>query len=105
MSTSSGGIPSARGIDHIGFNVPDLEAGIAFFTDVLGFTLLERGGRTAMLEFGSTLVELLQFLPDGSDWTQPGLEDAGGYHLALTVDDRDAAVAYLSAQPGVRLLR
>ena len=104
-NTPSPGIPSARGIDHIGFNVPDLDAGIAFFTDVLGFTLLERGGRTAMLEFGSTLVELLQFLPDGSNWTQPGLEDAGGYHLALTVDDRDAAVAYLSAQPDVRLLR
>lgn len=104
-STPAGGIPTARGIDHVGYNVPDLDAGIAFFTDVLGFTLLERGGRTAMLEFGTTLVELLQFQPTGTDWTQPGLEVAGGYHLALTVDDRDAAVTYLSAQPGVRLLR
>ncbi|HVX29871.1 MAG TPA: VOC family protein [Nitrolancea sp.] len=104
-NTPPTGIPSARGIDHVGYNVPDLESGIAFFTDVLGFTLLERGGRTAMLQFGDTLVELLQFLPTDVTWTQPGLEDAGGYHLALTVDDCDAAVAYLGAQPGVRLLR
>lgn len=104
-STPSGGIPTARAVDHAGYNVPDLDVGIAFFTDVLGFTLLERGGRTAMLEFGHTLVELCQFQPAGQDWTQPGIEDAGGYHLALTVDDRDAAVAYLSAQPGVQLLR
>jgi catechol 2,3-dioxygenase-like lactoylglutathione lyase family enzyme len=103
--TPPGGIPSVRGIDHVGYNVPDLDMGIAFFTDVLGFTLLERGGRAAMLEFGNTLVELLQFQPTGTEWSQPGLEDSGGYHLALTVDDRDAAVAYLSAQPGVRLLR
>lgn len=104
-NTPAAGIPTARAVDHVGYNVPDLDAGIAFFTDVLGFTLLERGGRTAMLEFGNTLVELLQFQPAEQDWTQPGLEGSGGYHLALTVEDRDAAVAYLSAQPGVRLLR
>jgi catechol 2,3-dioxygenase-like lactoylglutathione lyase family enzyme len=104
MSTPSGGIPGARGVDHVGYNVPDLDAGITFFTDVLGFTLLERGGRSAMLEFGNTLIELLQFLPTETPWIQPGLQDVGGYHLAITVDDRDAAVAYLRAQPGVRLL-
>ncbi|HEX5506471.1 MAG TPA: VOC family protein [Thermomicrobiales bacterium] len=103
-NTSPGGIPTASGVDHVGFNVPDLDAAIAFFTAVLGCTFVERGGRTAMLEFGGALVELLQFQPAERAWAQPGLEEPGGYHLALTVADLDAAVAHLRAR-GVRLLR
>lgn len=99
-----GGIPTASAVDHAGYNVPDLDAAIAFFTGVLGFTLVERGGRAAMLAFGGALVELLQFQPAGRGWAQPGLEDPGGSHLALTVADLDAAVAHLRAK-GVRLLR
>lgn len=104
-NTPPGGIPTASAVDHAGYNVPDLDAAIAFFTAVLGFTFVERGGRTAMLALGDTLVELLQFQPADAAWDQPGLEDPGGYHLALTVADLDAAVAYLRAQPGARLLR
>jgi catechol 2,3-dioxygenase-like lactoylglutathione lyase family enzyme len=111
-----GRIPTASAVDHLGYNVPDLDRAIAFFTDFLGFTLLERSGgfaqgqptpaaRVAMLEFGGTRVELLQFHPTATDAPQPGLQDHGGYHLALTIDDLDAAVAYLRTNPEVRLVR
>src|SRR3712207_8328500 len=35
-------LPTASAVDHVGFNVPDLDQAIAFFTDVLGFTLVDR---------------------------------------------------------------
>ena len=114
--TSVTGIPTASAVDHLGYNVPDLERAIAFFTDFLGFTLLERSGgfaqgqptpaaRVAMLEFSGTRVELLQFHPTATAAPQPGLQDHGGYHLALTITDLDAAVVYLRTNPEVRLVR
>src|SRR3954470_24576286 len=91
-----GRIPTATAVDHVGFNVPDLEEAIAFFTEFLGFTLLERprgapqdqpmpGSRVAMLDFGGARIELLQFHPTTRAAPQPGLQDHGGHHLALTV--------------------
>jgi catechol 2,3-dioxygenase-like lactoylglutathione lyase family enzyme len=106
-----GPLPTASAVDHVGFNVPDLGRAIAFFTEVLGFTLVEQSPglaattRVAIVEFAGTPIELLQFHPAGETPALPGLEDHGGCHLALTVGDLDAAVAYLRAQPGVRLVR
>jgi catechol 2,3-dioxygenase-like lactoylglutathione lyase family enzyme len=113
---TTGGIPTASGVDHVGFNVPDLDAAIAFFTTVLGFTLLERSGRiadeqviagtqVAMLAFGDARVELLQFATSSPDWSPPAMEAPGGCHLALTVADLDAALIHLGAHPGTRLAR
>ena len=107
----AGRLPTASAVDHVGFNVPDLDEAIAFFTDVLGFTLVEKSPglaattRVAIVEFAGTPIELLQFHPVGEAVALPGLEDHGGCHLALTIGDLDAAVAYLRARPGVRLVR
>jgi glyoxylase I family protein len=95
------GIPAA--VDHGGYNVPDLDAAVAFFTGVCGFELLERsaprlaiaghgaGGQTsvrlAMLRYGGVMVELLEFRRPGQPWTIPAIRDPGGYHLAFTVTD------------------
>ena len=38
------GIPTYDTVDHIGITVPDLEAAVAFFTDVLGAELWYREG-------------------------------------------------------------
>ncbi len=113
----SRGIPTATAVDHVGFNVPDLDAAVAFFTDVFGFELLERSAprpavsgpgpagqatvRLAMLRYGDALVELLEFRQPGRSWAIPAMRDPGGYHLAFTVTDLDAAIAHLRAQPGV----
>lgn len=110
-SPRAGRIPTASAVDHVGFNVPDLDQAISFFTEVLGFTLLERAGglragtRVALLDFGGRHIELLQFRPTDQAGPAPSLEDHWGCHLALTIADLDAAVAYLRAQAGVRLVR
>lgn len=110
-SPRAGRVPTASAIDHVGFNVPDLDQAIAFFTDALGFTLVERaaglvpGTQMAIVEYAGAHVELLQFHPAGEAAAIPGLRDHGGCHLALTITDLDAAVAYLRTLAGVRLVR
>lgn len=121
------GIPTARSADHIGINVRDLDASVAFFRDVLGAELLFRVGpfqdpegdwmsehlgvhpravlNLAMMRLGPTLnVELMHYeLPENLG-AQAGCADPGAGHLAIYVDDLEQAVAYLAAQPGVSVL-
>jgi catechol 2,3-dioxygenase-like lactoylglutathione lyase family enzyme len=123
----SRGIPTARNVDHVAFTVPDLQQAIDFFVDVLGAELAYRLGpvedaegdwmsrqlnvnrraqcHIAMLRLGPvTNVELFQYAAPQQRHTLPANSDWGGHHLAIYVDDVDAAVDYLRAQPGVRVL-
>jgi catechol 2,3-dioxygenase-like lactoylglutathione lyase family enzyme len=124
---SGRGIPTARSVDHVGVTVPDLEEAVDFFVRVLGCELLYRTRRafdddgdwmarhygvdaraaltTAMLRCGPlTNVELLSWeLPAGSP-PPADRTSAGVAHLAIYVDDLDAAARYLAAHPGVRVL-
>ena len=123
---AAAGIPGARGVDHTGLNVPDLDAAITFFTEVLGAQLLWRIGplgggelmpthygvdpslrvRLATLRCGPNLnVELLQYVtPEGrsASLEEPSNSDLSVGHLAFLVDDMAAAADYLAAC-GVRL--
>src|SRR5258706_16420341 len=38
------GMPGVRGLDHVGFTVPDLEQATAFFCDVIGCTVVYEFG-------------------------------------------------------------
>jgi glyoxylase I family protein len=116
------GIPGLRGIDHIGITVPDLDQAERFFIDVLGaqpiYTLGEKRDDTGdwmTRQIGvhpRTVIREIRFLrlgnganielfdydaADGQN-PQPRNSDIGGYHLALYVDDMDAALAYLRTQ-------
>jgi catechol 2,3-dioxygenase-like lactoylglutathione lyase family enzyme len=116
--TASGGIPGLRGGDHIGITVPDLAEAHAFFVDVLGaeaiYTLGEKRAddewmqrqigvhpRTVIREIrfyrlGYGLnIELFDYDSADGQAPQPRNSDIGGYHLALYVDDIDAAAEYL----------
>jgi len=115
------GLPGLRGGDHFGFTVPDLDEAERFLVDVLGaahvytlgpkrdpegdFMAVQLGvhPRTAIEEIrfyrlGSGL-NLEVFAYDSADGQapQPRNSDIGGHHLALYVDDMDAAVAHLRA--------
>ena len=117
------GIPGMRGVDHIGFTVPDLDLAERFLVDVLGaepiYTLGAKqsddnwmtvhigvDARTVIREIrfyrlgnGSNL-EVFQYEPGGRDAPQrpqPRNGDIGGHHLAIYVDDMDAAIAHLGA--------
>ncbi|WP_327282197.1 MULTISPECIES: VOC family protein [unclassified Streptomyces] len=125
-SAPAGGIPTVRNVDHVAYTVADLDASVAFFTEVLGAELLYRIGplpldadvmstqlnvhgagtiEQAMLRLGPTdNIELFSYGVPGSSAHPPRNSDVGGHHLAFYVDDVDAAVAYLRAQDGVEIL-
>ncbi|MGB3376502.1 MAG: VOC family protein [Microbacterium sp.] len=120
MAATQNGIPGIRGTDHIGFNVPDLDAAEEFLVSVLGcecvYTL---GGKRADDDWmhthlgvhPRTEIEEIRFfrLRHGANFEvflyraaagqteYPLNSDPGGFHIALYVDDLDAAIAYLHA--------
>lgn len=81
------------GLAHIGIFVKDMDASIDFYKR-LGFTLdceENLGIRLAFLSAGSCLVELVEKKEEAA-------RDAGVVdHLAVTVDDMDAAIAQAKA--------
>jgi catechol 2,3-dioxygenase-like lactoylglutathione lyase family enzyme len=126
-SNQQRGIPSLRGQDHTGITVPDLQAAIDFFVDVIGCELATRFGpfrddhgsfmadtlnvhpravvhEIALLRCGmGSNIELFQYsAPDQRD-AMPKNSDIGGHHIAFYVDDIEAAVAYLKSR-GVTVL-
>ena len=107
--------PLLLAVDHVGLAVRDLDAAIAFHTDVLGLELVwrevnqEQGVAEAMLAppgspAGSAQIQLLAAVTAESplarflDRSGPGLQQ-----LAYRVADVDAAAAQLR-QSGLRLL-
>ena len=99
-------------VDHVGVAVPDYDAAIAFYRDVLGLHVAheevneEQGVREAMLAVGDgdTRVQVLAPLTPQSaiarflDRSGPGLQQ-----LAYRVEDVDAVSAVLRER-GLRLL-
>ncbi len=123
----AGGIPGLRGVEHIGFTVPDIEQATRFFTDVVGcdhvYTLgpIEDDGGDWMTRhlnvpagvridelrffrcgFGPNF-EIFEYSGDRLNVVAPRNCDVGGHHLAFYVDDFDIACAYLRTC-SVRLL-
>jgi catechol 2,3-dioxygenase-like lactoylglutathione lyase family enzyme len=127
MPDSPAGIPGARSVHHVAYTVPDLDEAVAFFTDVIGAQLAYRLGPVedktgtwmkrqlnvhpdasasiAMLRLGPvTNLELFEYQAPEQNRVLPRNSDWGGHHLAIYVEDVDAAVAYLREQPGVVVL-
>lgn len=113
------GLPTLRGVEHIGFTVPDIEAATRFFVDVIGCEYVYSLGPFAdsqgdwMTEhlgvparavvrkirffrcgFGPNF-ELFEYEAENQGRQPPRNCDIGGHHLAFYVDDFDAALAYL----------
>lgn len=123
---SGRGVPGLRGLDHIGFTVPDIEAATRFFVDVMGCEAFYDLGPIASendwmkthlgvdpracvrkLRFlrcghGSNF-ELFEYEAPGQQSTPPKNSDVGGHHLAFYVDEFDPALAYLREQ-GVEIM-
>ncbi len=97
--------------NHTGFTVSDLERTVGFFRDVLGYELTSMAPRDPtfiqhvtgvdgaeimvayLCGFGHTL-EVFEFTgPAGRDSVRPRACDVGFFHIALFVDDVDAAIA------------
>lgn len=119
------GIPGLRGTDHIGITVPDLEQAIDFFVHVIGCEPFYELGpfvaeddwmqthlnvhpraqvrrlRFLRCRHGSNL-ELFEYSAPDQRTKPPRNSDVGGHHLALYVDDMDAAISHLRKH-GVRI--
>lgn len=120
------GIPGIRGIDHIGFTVPDLDEAEAFLVGILGAVRVYVLGKKSAdddwmrvqigvhprseireirfyrLRNGANL-EVFQYDSADGQAPQPRNSDIGGHHLALYVDDIDVAVDYLRSR-GVEVM-
>jgi len=111
-------IVGITGVDHIGLTVPDLKEARAFFVDVLGceymYTLgpyqhddnwmsehLNVDDRAVMrkLHFfrlgGQAIFEVFEYEAPDQRPIVPRNSDIGGHHVAIYVEDLDAALASL----------
>lgn len=119
--SKTNGLPGLRGGDHIGITVPDLETATRFFVDILGAEqfydigpIADETGEWMHAQLGvhpRARVEKLRFLRLGHGLNlelfeysapdqrtePPRNSDVGGYHIALYVDDFEAALAHLRA--------
>lgn len=112
------GLPGLRRLDHVGFTVPDLDEATRFLVDVLGCEYLYSLGPYAsaddwMAEHlnvhpratipenrffrlgGQAVLEVFQYTAPDQRTEPPRNSDVGGHHVALYVDDLDAAVQHL----------
>ncbi len=115
-------MPGMRGVNHIGLTVPDLAQAETFFTDVLGCQralgfgpfrddkgtfmqdVLDVDPRAVIeeivmlrCEFGSN-IELFHYTAPDQKTVTVRNSDIGGHHIAIYVDDIDAAAAYLKGK-------
>lgn len=120
-------IPGMRGMEHIGFTVPDIDEACDFFERILGAEVLFtaatnfRAEGTWMKEHlnvdpscvitefrylrcgNGTNLEVFQYEAPDQAKKPPLNSDVGGHHLAFYVDDMDAAIAFLR-ENGVTVL-
>lgn len=122
MPAFADGLPTMRGVNHIGLTVPDIAAATTFFTDVLGCQAVTEFGpfrddegtfmqdllgvnpRAVINHIGlircgtGSNIELFDYDAPDQQTVSPRNSDIGGSHIAFYVDDIQAAAEYLRAQ-------
>lgn len=123
---AAGSLPGLSGVDHIGLTVPDIEEATRFLVDVLGCEYLYSLGplrddhgdwmekhlnvdpravaRVRFFRCGpSPIFEVFEYATPEQRTEPPRNSDVGGHHVALYVDDLDAAIRFLTER-GVTVL-
>ena len=97
-------------LDHVGIAVSDLQASLAFFEEVLGLhvetseAIASQRVRATFLNTGQSTLEMLEATaPDSPIAKFVEKRGAGLHHVALRVDDIEAALAHLRSR-GIRLI-
>src|SRR5215831_6768950 len=108
-------VVASVGVDHMGLCVRDLQASLAFYTEVAGFTVRmaprriagewfdtltrNRGAdiEVAMIELGSFTLQLVQYHAAGAPPISPGHNHPGNPHLSINVVDIDTRHAEVVA--------
>ncbi len=98
------------GIDHIGIAVRKIEESKKLYTDILGLTALgeetieEQKVKVCFIPCGDSEIELLESTsPEGPIAKFLDAKGEGIHHLALRVDDIEAAIAEMKAK-GFRMI-
>jgi catechol 2,3-dioxygenase len=82
-------IPAATVVGHVHLKVADLERAIAFYSDVLGFELVQRlGDSAAFLSAGGYHHHIGLNTWSSRGGPQPARNTTGLYHVALLYPDR-----------------
>lgn len=120
------GLPGLRGVEHIGFTVPDLDQAQRFFVEVIGCEFVYSLGpfqnrgtwmsehlnvhpQAVMRELrffrckNGPNFEIFQYESPDQKGMPPKNSDVGGHHLAFYVDDFDEALEHLKSH-GVTIL-
>jgi catechol 2,3-dioxygenase-like lactoylglutathione lyase family enzyme len=99
-------------LDHISITVSDLDRSIAFYRDVIGLELTDRGIADepelsdvlattdveiawAELALGQVILELVQYVTGGEGLVDVDVKRAGATHIGIAVDDIVPAVKRL----------
>lgn len=98
------------GVDHIGIAVRKIEESKKLYTDILGLTALgeetieEQKVKVCFIPCGDSEIELLESTsPEGPIAKFLDAKGEGIHHLALRVDDIEAAIAEMKAK-GFRMI-
>ena len=122
LPVEAAGLPGMRGHDHTGITVPDMKQAVSFFVDVLGCQKAMAFGpfsddkgtfmkdavgvdpravinEIVQIRCGSgSNIELFNYSAPDQKVVQPKNSDIGGYHIAIYVDDIQAAADYLKSK-------
>ncbi len=97
-------------ISHLGIATKNIDEALKFWQDALGLenihteTVEDQKVRVAMLPIGDTRIELLEATADDSPIAKFVEKRGGGiHHIAVEVEDIEAALAKLKAE-GMRLI-
>ena len=97
-------------LDHVGIAVSDLQASLAFFKDVLGLhvdsseEIVSQRVRATFVSTGQSTLEMLEATaPDSPIARFLEKRGPGLHHVALRVEDIDAALMHLKSR-GIRLI-
>ena len=115
------GLPGLTGVDHVGITVPDLDEATRWLIEVIGCEYMYSLGpyrddegswmskhlgvhpRAVMqqlnfLRCGNITLEVFEYDAEDQQTVVSRNSDVGGHHLALYVEDLDAALAHLHAR-------
>ena len=119
LGTASAGTPGMKGVQHVGFTVPDLDQAVKFFEDVIGceaffgigpFGPMDDNWMTEQLNVhkkaviklaytmrcgNGTNFEIFEYTSPDQRKTYVKNSDYGGNHIAFYVEDFDDALNYL----------
>jgi catechol 2,3-dioxygenase-like lactoylglutathione lyase family enzyme len=96
-----------QGVDHVGFNVADVERSVSFYTDKLGLPpeRLEafRDGKVPFPSVRINAGTILDLFPPEYHGAQPGGNNVN--HIALTFDNAPAEIEAFLKDRGVAIAR